>query len=93
MNRPQFNWRFMYAVLRLKEVIKRTGLAKCTIYKKMSEQTFPKPIPLSTKAVGWLESDINKWFEERIQEAANDNQKVDYSDVFKKPVKENSFIL
>lgn len=63
----------MYVILRIKDVVKRTGLSKATIYKQISESAFPKPIQLGTKAVGWLESDLNTWFEERIK-AANDNQ-------------------
>jgi prophage regulatory protein len=32
----------------------------------MSAGTFPKSIPLSEKAVGWLESEIEQWQEGRI---------------------------
>ena len=56
----------MHKILRLPEVKKSTGLARSTIYKKMDEGTFPEPITLGPKAVGWLEANIQDWIEERI---------------------------
>lgn len=57
----------MYKIIRLPEVTLSTGLAKSTIYKKMSLKEFPEPISLGSKSVGWLESDIQNWIEQRIQ--------------------------
>jgi len=56
----------MDKVLRLPEVIRSTGLARSTIYKLIAEKNFPKQIPLGVKSVGWLESDIEKWIQERV---------------------------
>lgn len=56
----------MYKIIRLREVIQTTGLARSTIYKKMEEKNFPSQISLGLKAVGWLESDIQKWIEDKI---------------------------
>lgn len=33
-------------IIRLQEVMATTGLARSTIYKLISESTFPKPVPL-----------------------------------------------
>lgn len=63
----------MYKVLRLKAVKDKTGLAKSTVYKKIGEGEFPKQFSLGGKAVGWLESDIDKWIRGRVLIAANDN--------------------
>jgi prophage regulatory protein len=63
----------MYKVIRMPVVIQYTGLARSTIYKKIAQKDFPKPFSLSAKAVGWLESDIQKWIDERIKQSANDN--------------------
>lgn len=57
----------MYKILRLPQVISSTGLARSTIYKKISANEFPEPISLGAKSVGWLESDVQKWIEQRIQ--------------------------
>ena len=66
----------MYKILRMPEVKRTTGLGRSTIYKKIAEKTFPEPISISVKAVGWLESDIQKWIEEKIKASANQNNKV-----------------
>lgn len=63
----------MYKVLRLRDVKDKTGLAKSTVYKKIGEGEFPKQFSLGGKAVGWLESDIDKWIRGRVLIAANDN--------------------
>lgn len=48
-------------VLRLPEVKLRTGLSRSSIYLKINEGTFPKPIPLGLRAVGWLDSEVDSW--------------------------------
>ena len=63
----------MYKIIRLQEVVESTGLAKSTIYKKMAVSEFPDSISLGSKAVGWLESDVQKWIEGRIQSSQNNS--------------------
>ena len=58
-----------YNVLRLPEVKSQTGLSRSAIYKRISECTFPKQISLGSRAVGWLESDIQSWIKQRIAES------------------------
>jgi len=53
-------------VLRLPEVRRRTGLSKSSIYLRVSQGTFPKPISLGARSVGWVESELESWFEQRI---------------------------
>lgn len=57
----------MHSILRLPTVKDRTGLSRSTIYLRISEGTFPKPISLGSRAVGWIESEINEWLEQRIE--------------------------
>ncbi len=52
--------------LRLPSVKARTGLARSTIYLRIAEGTFPKPIPLGGRAVGWIEAEVDAWLNERI---------------------------
>jgi prophage regulatory protein len=52
-------------VLRLKQVVARTGLSRSTIYVRMQAGEFPAPIALGVRAVGWLESDIEAWIAAR----------------------------
>lgn len=54
-------------ILRRKQVEDRVSLSCSTIYSLISKNKFPAPIRLSgAQAVGWLESAINNWIEERI---------------------------
>lgn len=48
-------------ILRLKAVLERTGLSRSTMYRKMTDGTFPKNIQISTRCAGWRESAINAW--------------------------------
>lgn len=56
-------------ILRLPTVKSLVGLSRSSIYLKISQGTFPKPISLGERAVGWLESDIQSWIENRIEES------------------------
>lgn len=54
------------AILRLPTVKARTGLARSTIYLRIAEGRFPKPVSLGARAVGWVESEIQEWLERQI---------------------------
>lgn len=59
-----------YIILRRKQVEARTGLSRSTIYARIAEGSFPRPINLGgSRAVGWLESEINEWLQARIQQS------------------------
>ncbi|BAZ92608.1 phage transcriptional regulator, AlpA [Thiohalobacter thiocyanaticus] len=57
------------AILRLPIVKARTGLSRSTIYLRISEGTFPKPISLGARAVGWLESEIEDWLAQQVKQS------------------------
>ena len=52
-------------LLTRREVERRTGLSRSTIYRKMSEGTFPVPLKVSERAVRWRESDIRAYVDSR----------------------------
>ncbi|AKV10870.1 hypothetical protein B723_16820 [Pseudomonas fluorescens NCIMB 11764] len=54
-------------IMRLKEVIDCTGLGRSTIYKYISEGSFPKTVSLGDRAVGWVESEVMGWVMSRIE--------------------------
>ncbi|MEJ1381087.1 MAG: AlpA family transcriptional regulator [Candidatus Sedimenticola sp. (ex Thyasira tokunagai)] len=63
-----------HSILRLPTVKARTGLSRSTIYLRISEGRFPKPISLGGRAVGWVEAEINDWLNQQIdnsRKAAN----------------------
>ena len=51
-------------ILRMPEVCELTGLGKSTIYKKLSEGSFPAPVRLGPRAMGWMTRDIVGWLED-----------------------------
>ena len=60
-------------LLPLKEVKRRTGLSKSTIYRRVAKSTFPAPVPTdepsqdgSTRGrVGWLSEEVEHWIATR----------------------------
>jgi len=56
-------------ILRLPNVKQLTGISRSLIYLKISQGKFPPPIALGERSVGWLESEINEWIENRIKES------------------------
>jgi prophage regulatory protein len=57
----------MHNILRLPAVTTSTGLSRSTIYLRISQGTFPKPVSLGGRAVGWLEAEIQDWLQQRIE--------------------------
>ena len=55
--------------IKLKEVMDKTTLGRSTIYKFIAEGKFPKSKSLGGRAVAWLESDVEDWMLEKIEES------------------------
>ncbi len=55
-------------LIKLKAVMDTTGLARSTIYKYISEGIFPKPVSLSERAVAWVESEVQDWILDKIEQ-------------------------
>ena len=65
-------------ILRRKQVEGKTGLSRSNIYSRLRfnpkrpkefDPTFPKPIDLGERAVGWVESEIDDWINARFQQS------------------------
>lgn len=54
-------------ILRLPAVKARTGLSRSTIYLRVAEGSFPAPVSLGVRAVGWIEAEVNDWLAKRIE--------------------------
>ena len=49
-------------ILRMKQLIERTQLSRATLYVLMAtDPTFPRKIKLTTRTVGWIESEVDTW--------------------------------
>ena len=65
-------------ILRRKQVEARTGLSRSTIYAKLRrnterssefDPTFPRPVSIGPKAVGWLEHEVDAWLTAQVQKS------------------------
>jgi prophage regulatory protein len=62
-------------ILREKQVIRVTGLGRSSVWSfgnprsRYYDPTFPKPIKLGTRAVGWKASEVFFWVASRTQAA------------------------
>jgi prophage regulatory protein len=56
-------------ILRRRQVEARVGLRRSTLYQRIAEQTFPAPIRIGRRAVGWLLSDVEDWLRARVAES------------------------
>ncbi|NJA05012.1 MULTISPECIES: AlpA family transcriptional regulator [unclassified Methylomonas] len=54
-------------ILRLPAVKTRTGLSRSTIYLRVAEGSFPAPVSLGGRAVGWIEAEVDAWLNQRIE--------------------------
>jgi prophage regulatory protein len=57
-------------ILRFPDVRATVGLSHSTIYLRIAEGTFPKPVSLGGRAVGWLESEIEAWIQSKRAKVA-----------------------
>ncbi|MBY4598936.1 AlpA family transcriptional regulator [bacterium BD-1] len=55
---------------RLPSVLARTGLSRSTIYKKVADGQFPRPVKLGERAVAWHAAAVTDWITARAP--AND---------------------
>ena len=63
-------------LIRLPEVLSRTGYGRTSIYRKMEEGSFPRSVKLGgpledsnafdCRAVAWIEDEVDQWIESRI---------------------------
>ena len=64
-----------YCVLRMKDLPKKIGFQPSTIYELIAKGKFPAPFKLvpGGRAAGWLESTIDAWLENRLQQNDKEN--------------------
>lgn len=63
-------------ILRMSDIVRRTGISKSQIHNMMNDGRFPRSFPLvpGGRAVGWYESAIDEWIRERNQRKQNDEK-------------------
>lgn len=56
-----------HTILRLPAVKARTGLSRSSIYVRVSKGSFPAPVSLGGRAVGWVEAEVDDWLTHQIE--------------------------
>ena len=66
-----------HRLIRLNEVMGRTGYGRTSIYRKMEDGSFPKSVKLGNpledpnafdcRAVAWIEDEVDEWIDSRIE--------------------------
>lgn len=62
-------------ILRIKQVADKLGIGKSTIYDWLDidspryDASFPRPIKLSAKSIGWFSSAVDKWLLAKVEQA------------------------
>ena len=51
--------------LRAKEVVKKVGLSRVSLWRLEATGDFPRRRQITPKSVGWVESEVEQWMENR----------------------------
>jgi prophage regulatory protein len=54
-------------IVRRPQVEARVGLRRSTIYQRMADGDFPRPVRLGGRAVGWLSTEIDHWINQQVE--------------------------
>lgn len=63
-------------ILRLSDVIQKTGLSRTTIYQRLRDRDFPRPVELGPRAIGFVEAEIECFLRNLIRQ--RDEQEVSH---------------
>ena len=66
-------------VIRLPEVLDKTGYSKSTVFRKSADQKddFPLARQIGLRAIGWIEEEIDDWIETRARVGATSQGETD----------------
>lgn len=54
-------------IIRKPEVRARVGLSDVQIWRLERAGKFPKRVQIGPKAVGWVESEVDEWIDEKVE--------------------------
>jgi prophage regulatory protein len=57
------------SLIRLPDVVRRTGLGRSQIYALAKVDKFPSPIKLSERCSAWIAAEVDAWIDQRITAA------------------------
>ncbi|MBI6344398.1 AlpA family transcriptional regulator [Proteus mirabilis] len=57
------------SLIRLPEVMRRTGFSKPYLYKLISDDKFPKQVKIGSRSIAFVESEVDEWIANKIAES------------------------
>lgn len=57
----------MTNIIRLPDVMARTGLSRSSVFLKVKKGEMPPPIKLGVRATGWVAEEIDTWIKQRVE--------------------------
>ncbi|MDT7514551.1 helix-turn-helix transcriptional regulator [Rhodoferax mekongensis] len=54
-------------ILRMRDVLTRTGLSRTSVYHRIKGDDFPAPVQLGPRAIGFVEAEVNNWISRLIE--------------------------
>ena len=60
-------------IWRLPVVMNRTGKPRSSIYADVGAGSFPPPINIGPRAVGWIADEVEQWIQDRIDDSRKDD--------------------
>lgn len=60
-------------IYRLPKALERSGYSRSTLYQRIADGLWTKPVPLGMRAVGWPESEVNTLIAAVIAGKSNDD--------------------
>ncbi|MFJ5331692.1 helix-turn-helix transcriptional regulator [Pectobacterium versatile] len=60
-------------LIRLPEVMSKTGFSKAWIYRLIRKKHFPSPIKTGSRSIAFVESEVDGWIELRIAESRGES--------------------
>lgn len=55
-------------LIKLPEVMRRTGCGKAWIYRLIQQKRFPTSVKIGSRSIAFIESEIDEWINARIAE-------------------------
>jgi len=52
-------------ILRLPALLAAIDISAPTLWRRVKDKSFPQPISLGGRSVGWLQSEVNEWIKTR----------------------------
>lgn len=66
-------------LLRLGDVVQRTGLSRSEIYRRILAGAFPSPLKLARRIARWRAPDIDAWIADPVGYRADDQRRAELS--------------